>query len=93
MHLGVQKEDFICGVKFLYFSPLFKIDQSEMLRRAPTKITLTQQDLLDFSKELNNKNSERDVVDKSLDSNTPYNAIEANEKRRQQQTMEQRLGI
>lgn len=68
-----------------------------MLRRDPTKIALTQQDLLDFSKDLNKKNFQRDgqdtSLDRSIDSSTPYNAIEANEKRRQQQTMEQRLGI
>ena len=67
-----------------------------MLRRAPTKITLTQQDLLDFNRDMSDRYSEKapnTTVDKSLDSNTPFNAIEANERRRKQQTMEERLGI
>lgn len=63
-----------------------------MLRRNPTEITLTQQDLLEFSKDLQNKSTKaQDTTRQSID--TPYNAIEANERRRQQQTLEERLGI
>lgn len=71
-----------------------------MLRRNPTEITLTQKDLIDFNKKLKNKNK---IGDKSANlsnvrfnnnnNDGPYNAIEANERNRQQQTLEERLGL
>ena len=72
-----------------------------MLRRNPTEITLTQKDLIDFNKKLKNKNKNGNDKSASLsnvsinnnNNDGPYNAIEANERNRQQQTLEERLGL
>lgn len=72
-----------------------------MLRRNPTEITLTQKDLIDFNKKLKNKNKigsdkSANLSNVSINNNNndgPYNAIEANERNRQQQTLEERLGL
>lgn len=72
-----------------------------MLRRNPTEITLTQKDLIDFNKKLKNKNKiggdkSANLSNVSFNNNNndgPYNAIEANERNRQQQTLEERLGL